>query len=145
MNGPSRGQKNCIKPDFKPDILLFSWLICVYLRHVVLITVRNVVEARLCFHRHLSFCSQREGVCIPACTGLDTPLDRHSLLADTPPPQADTPQADTPPPPWPPGMHSCCVVTSDFGNLNARDANHISRAYPGFPVGGGADHANIEF
>ena len=50
-----------------------------------IITVCNIVAARLCFHRRLSFCSQ--GGCITACTG-----------ADTLSPQADTtPQTDTPP------------------------------------------------
>ena len=59
-----------------------------------LITVRNVVAARLSFHRHLWFCSRGGGLCIPACTGADTPR------ADTPwadsLPWADTPRADTP-------------------------------------------------
>ena len=57
----------------------------------IFITVRNVVAARLCFHRRLSFCS-RGGGCIPACTGADTPC-----------PQTDTPgtqTGQTPPPPW---------------------------------------------
>ena len=44
--------------------------------YVFLFTVRSVVAERLCFHRPLSFCSQL-GVCIPACTGADTP-GRHS-------------------------------------------------------------------
>ena len=44
----------------------------------VFVTMRNVVAERLCFHRHLSFCSQG---------GMwQTPPPRQ-----TPPPQADTP------------------------------------------------------
>ena len=56
-----------------------------------LITVLNVVAARLCFHRHLSFCSQW------GCL-VDTlnrhPLGRHPLGRHTP--WADTQWADTP-------------------------------------------------
>ena len=99
-------------------------------------TVRNVVAARLCFHRHLSFCSQ-EGM-YPSMhwadtSQADTPLGRQPppSWADTPTPWVDipwqtptppgpwqthTPRADTPPPPaataadstHPTGMHSCC-------------------------------------
>ena len=56
-----------------------------HVRSVNIITVRNVVAERLCFHRRLSFCSQ--GVCIPACTGANTPLadiSQHAL-GQTPP------------------------------------------------------------
>ena len=46
-----------------------------YLVDFNFITVRNVVAERLCFHRHLSFCSQGGGcVCVA-----DIPLGRHPL------------------------------------------------------------------
>ena len=101
----------------------------------LLVTVSNVVAARLCFHRHLWFCSWG-GRCIKVCTGADTPL------ADSSPPRADTPQADTspgqtppqqtpsPPPPTatvadgtqPTGMHSCndCEVNLSSATLTVR-------------------------
>ena len=58
----------------------------------VLITVRNVVAARLCFHRRLSFCSQ--GGCIPACTWADTPRPATATSTDGT---------------HPTGMHSCFI------------------------------------
>ena len=96
---------------------------------VLIITARNEVGARLCFHRRVWFCSQG-GVCLSACW--DTPLgSRHPWaeppwsrhpLEQTPPgrrhpppgsrnlPRADSPQSRNPleqiPPSWeqaPPG------------------------------------------
>ena len=52
-----------------------------------LITVRNVVAARLCFHRRLWFCSQG-WVSAPVHAGIHPPGQT---------PQADMPRADTPP------------------------------------------------
>ena len=60
---------------------------------ITITTVRNVVAARLCFHRHLWFCSW--GVCVE-----DTPLGRHPTCADFPPgrhpPGRQPTWADTP-------------------------------------------------
>ena len=52
------------------------------------ITIHNVVAARLCFHRHLSFCSQGEG---RGCDRHPTsrPPGRHPFQADPP---GQTPQ-----------------------------------------------------
>ena len=58
-----------------------------------IITVRNVIAARLCFHRHLSFCSQGGGGCV-ADTPNQTLPPGHTPQADTP--WTDTPRADTP-------------------------------------------------
>ena len=41
----------------------------------LLVTVRNSSCVKVIFHRHLSFCSHG-GVCIPACTGANTPPGR---------------------------------------------------------------------
>ena len=72
---------------------------------LMIITVRNVVAERLCFHRCLSFCSQGGGV------------SQHAL-GQTPPfadPPSRHPQGRQPPSPkataadgkHPTGMHSC--------------------------------------
>ena len=52
-------------------------------------TARNEVGARLCFHRHVWFCSQ--GGSAPVHAGINPPQSRH------PPPEADTPQSRHPP------------------------------------------------
>ena len=87
--------------------------------HVIqVVTVPNVVAARLCFHRRLSFCSQEGGggvsqhvlgrhpqadTSLSADTPLwaDTPSGQTPLWADTP--LGRHPRADTPPgrPPCP--------------------------------------------
>ena len=69
-------------------------------------TVRNVVAARLCFHRCLWFCSQERGVCPGGVA--DTNLGRHPLGHRHPPGQ--TPPAQcmlgyTPPCPVYVGIH----------------------------------------
>ena len=89
-------------------------------RHLLecfLVTVRNIVAARLCFHRRLWFCSPGE-LCIPACTGADTLLGRH------PPGRTPPPWADTPPPmttaadsTHPTGMHSCYCPQHSYGKV----------------------------
>ena len=72
-------------------------------RSAYIFTVRNVVAARLCCHRRLSFCSQ--GVCVRVCVWQIRPwadtfhrqtpsIGRHSPLGRHPPGQ--TPWADTP-------------------------------------------------
>ena len=68
-----------------------------------IITSRNEVGARLCFHRYVWFCSQRGGVCLSACWDTtpqaDPPPSRHPL-EQTPqcrhPPEQTPPGADTP-------------------------------------------------
>ena len=114
----SHGDSLSQPPDlFKRAHLRTPSLFFVFNFHVI--TVRNVVVARLCFHRHLSFCSQRAvGWCV----------SQHAL-GQTTPPWADTPHsADTtplsrhpplgryhPPPPTtadgthPTGTHSCLI------------------------------------
>ena len=63
--------------------------------NVHIFSVRNVVAARLCFHRRLSFCSQGvwQTPFLGRCPQGRHPLDRHPLgthpLADTPPPTRD--------------------------------------------------------
>ena len=63
------------------------------------IIVRNVVAARLCFRRRLSFCSQR------SCVYPSMHWGRHLLGRppgrQPPPPRQTSPRADTPPPRWP--------------------------------------------
>ena len=49
-----------------------------------IITARNEVGARLCFHRHVWFCSRGA---LPQCM-----LGYHTPREQTPPPRADTPQ-----------------------------------------------------
>ena len=44
--------------------------------NVCVITVRNIVAERLCFHRRLSFCSQGERVCGRHTPGRDS-VGRH--------------------------------------------------------------------
>ena len=81
-------------------------------RSAYIFTVRNVVAARLCFHRRLSFCSQ--GVCVRVCVWQIRPwadtfhrqtpsIGRHPPLADTPLGRHPTGQT----PPWadPLGRH----------------------------------------
>ena len=72
------------------------------------ITIHNVVAARLCFHRHLSFCSQGEG---EGCGRhpMSRPPDRYPFQADPPgqtPPWSDTPWPDTPWPDTPCPVHA---------------------------------------
>ena len=76
------------------------------------ITIHNVVAARLCFHRHLSFCSQGEG---RGCDRHPTsrPPGRHPFQADPLgrhpsryAPWADTPWSDTPWPDTPCPVHA---------------------------------------
>ena len=50
---------------------------------IVIFTVRNVVAARLCFHRHLWFCDKPRA---------DTLLGRHPSPRQTPPGQTTPPQ-----------------------------------------------------
>ena len=54
-----------------------------------LVTVRNVVAARLCFHRCLSFCSQGRGMYPNMHPG-------YTPWTDTPPSRPDPPRVDTP-------------------------------------------------
>ena len=80
----------------------------------LLITICNIVAEGICFHRHLSFCSQGE-VSITACTGANTPPGQTPLVqtppcrhptGQTPPPLGRPPtRADTPPGRYPPGRH----------------------------------------
>ena len=76
----------------------------IYWRNILFITVRNVVVVRLCFHRHLSFCSQEGVFHTPPPLGRhqpgqtpprQTPLGRHPLWQT--PPLADTPLGRQPP------------------------------------------------
>ena len=70
------------------------------------INARNEVGARLCFYRHVWFCSQ--GGCLPQCMlGYHTPRSRHPPWKQTPPggrhppeqtpPRSRTPWRQTPP------------------------------------------------
>ena len=70
----------------------------------LLVTVRNSSCVKVIFHRHLSFCSHG-GVCIPACTGADTPPGRQP-----PPPRTATAADGT----HPTGMHSWLSLSSDY-------------------------------
>ena len=72
----------------------------------LLITICNIFAESICFHRHLSFCSQGE-VCITACTGANTPPPGKTPLVQTPP--CRYPTGQTPPSPRQtpyPGRHS---------------------------------------
>ena len=64
-----------------------------------LITVRNEVGARLCFHRRVRFCSQGVGWgCLPQCMlGYHLPHGADPPGADTPLGVDTPPGADTPP------------------------------------------------
>ena len=77
----------------------FAFVRCHY--QMVIVTVRNVVAERLCFHRRLPFCSH--GGCVPACTGADTP--REDTPRQTPPPTATAADGT-----HPTGMHSCYII-----------------------------------
>ena len=81
----NNGQQNCICADLK-------WSS----RDLSLFTVRNIVTARLCFHRHLWFCSQAKG------------CGRHTPPGRNPPGQTPLPSAcwDTPPCPVHVGIHA---------------------------------------
>ena len=58
-------------------------------------TFRNIVAARLCFHRRLWFCSQGGG-CLPHCMLGHHPLPGPGADTPLPGPRSDTSQADTP-------------------------------------------------
>ena len=71
----------------------------------ILVTARNEVGARLCFHRGVWFCSPGGGGCLPQCTlGYPTPLEQTSPGNRHPPPESrhptpgsrHPPGADTP-------------------------------------------------
>ena len=92
-----RPLRSCGKVMFsQASVILFTEVGCVYPsmhwgRH----------PDWLCFHRRLSFCSHG-GVCIPACTGADTPWAE--TPGQTPPPTATAADGT-----HPTGMHSCLL------------------------------------
>ena len=81
--------KNSIKRETNRS-LAFSTHTCGY--SGAIFTVRNVVAARLCFHRHLSFCSRM-------CVYPNMHWDRHPLSRHTPPLGRYSPEQT------PPGRH----------------------------------------
>ena len=66
---------------------------------LTIITVRDVVAARLCLAQVSVILFTRRGVCIPACTGADTPRQTHPGQTALPPgrhpPRQTPPSADT--------------------------------------------------
>ena len=94
-----------LRADTLPQAPL-QWMVRILLE-CFLVIIRNIVAARSCFHKHLSFCSQGEGV--PG----QTPPGRNSPWQTTPPPHPP----GRPPPTQqtatavdgthPAGMHSC--------------------------------------
>ena len=107
---------------FSSRLLLMSYNL------IRLITARNEVRARLCFHRRVWFCSQRRGVCLSACWDATPPLgSRH-------PPGADTPPGSNHHPPWeqtpPPGADTPMKQTPLPGSRHAPEQTHTPGADP---------------
>ena len=76
---------------------LHSKILTLPLGPMFFISARNEVGARLCFHRHLSFCSQ--GGCLHQCMlGCHTPRSRHSPWKQTPTRCRHTPPPEQTPP-----------------------------------------------
>ena len=81
---------------FTTDLFNHQYYLSISLSPYLLITVHNVVAARLCFHRCLSFCSQGGGL-YPSMHWADPPGQKYPL-------GRNTPWAGTPPGRHPPGQ-----------------------------------------